>query len=232
MKKITLLLVCLSGLYGKEISGFEHFKAPGITGGYLDTWSPFGMTDKGFDFSVGFYLEGGSESRPSNFWIDKKTKIQIEIDSISAINSVLGDVTRDNDSESKGLNDHAVRMARVFLSIHTARNGRSGLALIFSTREKCDEVITRLRNAGLDEATGKLLTKLAEESILNANVASKEFDAIWYEVDKLGGIEKVTVRGGLEPIKVISVLREAIFDAGKVRQDILKGENIVSPLIQ
>ncbi len=53
----------------------------------------------------------------------------------------------------------------------------------------------------------------------------------YYEVDRLGGIERVTIRGSMEPVRIASVLRESIFDAGKVRPALLKKENIFDPAL-
>ncbi len=232
MKNILLGLIFIGSVFGADSGGFAHFEAPRIVGGYFQEWSPFGITDKGLDFSVGFTLEGGNESSPRNFWISKKTQTLIEIDSIAAINAVLKDVSGKPVSSHQPNADDTILIARKLLSVHFSSAGNTGLALFFRSHEQNVETVSRLKVAGLDEATGKLLIELADQSIITSNVEAKEFQSVWYEVDKLGAIERVTIKGSLEPVNVISVLRESVFGAGRVNSDLLQGKNIKSPLIR
>jgi len=221
---VTILLA--TGLHGSDFRGWEHFKAPDIAGGYCADWNTLGLSDKGFDFGVGFYLNGNDESIPVNFWISKKTNILIEISSIAAVNNVVTDAfVSQGASEAHGNPWLAIDAVRRLLSTQIASNGRTGLSLYFEHHRDLISVISRLKSAGLDEATTGLLLRLGGECSQTENSATKEWSAIWYEIDKLGGIERVTIRGSLEPVKVVSVLHEAIFDAGKVSPKLLDRSN-------
>jgi len=231
-----MIAICSGCLYGSDFRGFDHFQAPGFVGAYSYDWSPLGITDKGFDFCVGFYFAGTSESSPECFWIGKKTRKLVEVNSISAVNNVIaeafGDVVSNNNPQKSVV---AIEGARHLLSTLVTSDGQTGLALYFDfpfeVPEDLFRVVSRLKKAGLDETTANLLLRLGKESSVTENVAAKKWSTIWYEIDRLGGIERVTVQGSLEPVKVISVLHEIIFDAGKVNPGLLKRSNFFDPTL-
>jgi hypothetical protein len=222
-----VLVTLLSGvLYGADWRGFDHFKAPGIVGAYCAEWNPLGITDKGFDFCVILNLAGDDESSPEEFWISKKNRVLTEIDSIAAVNSVVADVFETPHATSHlEVSRAAIEGARRLLSTQVASDGRTGLALYFDSPQDLIRLVSRLKAAGLDKPTANLLLRLGDESAVTENVAIKEWSAVWYEIDRLGGIERVTLRGSLEPVKVVSVLHEAVFDAGKVNPALLRRSN-------
>jgi hypothetical protein len=228
MKTILWLYIVLlaGGLYGSDFRGFDHFKAPEVVGAYYSEWNPLGVTDRGFDFGVGFYLNADNESSPINFWVGKKTKVLLEINSIAAVNNVVDDAFGSQASSGHQDNSRqAIEAARRLLSTQVASGGQSGLSLFFDSRRDLVSVVSRLKNAGLDQSTASLLLRLGEECTATETIATKEWSVVWYEIDRLGGIERVTVRGSLEPVKVVSVLHEAIFDAGKVNPALLRRSN-------
>jgi hypothetical protein len=230
--KIILSIVYIfitGGLYGADSPGFDHFNAPGIVGAYFNGWFPFGMNSKGFDFEVGFYMNPDAESDPMNFWIGKKTKTLIEINSITAVNYVVADAF--GGQPPSGCLDNtqlALKAIQRLLSIQMAGRGLTGFPLHLDSQEDLVSIDSGLRHAGLDEPTASLLLRLGKEYIEVENIGAKEWSAMWYEVDRLGGIERVTIRGSLKPVKVISVLHEAIFDAGTVNPSLLIMSNFGS----
>ena len=83
-------------------------------------------------------------------------------------------------------------------------------------------MISRLKNAGLDDGTCELLLKLGNERVEAVDSATREWSSSWYEVNRLGGIEKVTIRGTSIPMKLASVLRESVYKDATVRTDLLR----------
>lgn len=224
------MLILSVRLYGDDFRGFNHFKAPEIVGAYCNDWNPLGVTVEGFNYNVGFYLSGDNESAPENFWISRKNHAIIEIDSITAVNSVIADAFEGSTSKGHSGNQKiAIEGARRLLSTQIASGGRTGFALYFSSHQELVRVIARLKSAGLDEPTMNLLLQLGEKSRVTENDAAKAWSASWYEIDRLGGIERVTIQGSLEPVKVVSVLHEVVFGAGKINPDLLRRNNFYDP---
>ena len=126
----------------------------------------------------------------------------------------------------------AISTIRELLSIHMTRFGRTGFSLALDTSMGGSDgslarAIARLQSNGLDQETADLLLHLGKDCSEKVNLDTQEWIAVWYEVDRLGGIEKVTIKGTIGPPKIRSVLREAIFDAGKVKPDILMRDKII-----
>ena len=195
-----------------------------VVGTYYNIWHPLGPTDKGFDFTAGFRLQDGNISAPLEFWISKETHVLLDVDSISSINRVISDTNRTGPTAADAKAAHfAIETARMLVCEKVKYQGATGIALTMSGRD-LTEIIRRLSDAGLDDNTAKLIGNLGSSIREDVDVATKTWRNEWYEIDSLGGIDKVTVTGSLDPMKVVSILRQAVYGEGTVKPGLLRRE--------
>ena len=189
--------------------------------------NPLGIATSGLSFSVGFKLKDGAWTNPIVFWIGKRGGRQIEVNSIDAVNVVLaeafGGAKQQPDVKDE---DKAIRWARILLEVPFVVRGPSGLSLAFQDQAIASHIIMRLEKAGLEKKVGTLLLGLSREYVVEKDEGADRWSATWYEVDKLGGVERVTIRGLLKPVVVSSILKESIYPAGTVNPKLMISDNL------
>jgi len=227
-KAVVICFLLADAAFAEDGKGFNNFSAPGVVGAYASEWTPLGITDQGYDFSIGFYLDGDGQSDPLRFWIKKGAKKGIEIDSIGAVNTVLSEF----DGKQAAISNpkeisHMISLARWLLSTPVLNRGQTGFPLKFEPDRELATAISRLQKMGLDSATCALLLKLGSESAETVKLNDNLWYAEWFEVTKMGGIEKASIKGTIEPMAVTNLVRELVFAPGKVKVELLRRENLV-----
>lgn len=224
MKKWICLLssyVLAISATAQNIEKFRHFNAPGIEGAFHSPWDPLGPTDKGYIFSIGFYLCGKAESSPIIVWIPKSgDQTPTEVKSIASINAVARQITADQPAElaTKTSIEIACRLVA-----HTIVNkGSCGFSLDPEAPNKPQWIIARLRKVGLNESDVAMLNGLVAQT--RSIIGNNEWMRRWFEIDSLGSVEKVTVMGTVEPPLVKSLQVETVFEAGRIDSEILRKE--------
>ncbi len=196
-----------------------------VIGTYYNLWSPLGPTPNGFDFSIGFRFADGNQSTPRDIWIGKKSQMVLEVDSIAAVNLVVADsylaegMTRDE----KAIHN-TIAGIRKLLMRQSAFSGQTGIALIFERQKDLDALVQRVRQAGVDGETAAIIERLGNMAKEHIDVAAGKWNTEWYEVDPMGAVEKVSIAGELQPVRIQSVLRELLYDVGKVNPNFLRAE--------
>jgi hypothetical protein len=198
------------------------FKAPGIARPFYAPGSPFGMTEKGFCFGLGFNLTDGSESGVSFFWVSAGAERPLPVDSISAVNRVSLDLRLPISGGSLTYFSVALKPFYKLQCRLTRTNGPSPLSLYFENTKDLESVIYRLKTSGLDSEICDLLKKLGQETVIDVNTERNQWRFSWCEIDASGGIERVTLLGTTQPLRQHSILREVLFDSGHVPQQFLK----------
>lgn len=217
------LLFCIAPTYA-SLPAENHI--PGVpsqvVGAYSATFAPEPL-GIGFGFTAGFRLQDGNESEPVAFWISKDKDVLLAVDSISSINRVFSETLK---SRPKWPDAKAIHVARLLISEKVRYQGVTGIAL---TMDRSDllEVTRRLSDAGLDDNAVKLIRVLGSSMKEGVDSVSKTWSSEWYEIDSMGGVEKVTVKGSLDPVKVISILHETVYGEGTVKPGLLRRDNFV-----
>lgn len=224
MKKwIFFLSSCLLTVSAtaQNMEKFKHFNAPGITGAFHTPWDPLGPTDKGYIFSIGFYLSGKDESSPVIMWIPKSgNQTPTEVKSIASINAVARQITAGQPPELA--TKTTIEIARRLVASTIVNKGSGGFSLDPEASNKPQWIIARLRKAGLSESDVAMLNGLVEHT--RSTIGDKQWTRIWFEIDSLGSVEKVTVTGTVEPLSVKSLQVETVYGAGRIDVEILKKE--------
>ena len=210
-----------------DMRTFGKFNAPEITGAFNSRWSPTGVTDKGRIFSVGFYLKDGSETRPTVLWIGKNESKVIEVRSIGSVNMVLSQLVSPQDA-GRNLNA-AISIACRLIVVPVASHGQTGFALDREINPNVEQFLSALSSQGLDVKTqGKLEAYLRDggtEVDRNAGL----WHRWWYEVDPVGSIDRVSIRGSVVPMKVTNMSNEIVADTDTVPSQMLRVEKLRPP---
>lgn len=203
---------------------FENFSAPAVSGAYKALWFPVGPTDKGLIYGIGFYLVNGSETTPTVMWLGKGDAIPMEVKSLAAINDVVHQLTPSNPSETGRLG--AIEVICRLIARPLAAKGATGFSLDRQLNRAVTDIIARLKGEGLDNDTVLMLERFEQEARTEIDGQNNRWMRSWYEIDPIGAVERVVVHGVLAPMKTTSVLREAVFEKGKVRVDLLVREKM------
>ncbi|OIQ85107.1 hypothetical protein GALL_330510 [mine drainage metagenome] len=224
MKTWTLLLcscVLTHSIFAQNANNFEHFTAPGVTGAFYAPWDPLGPTDKGYVFSIGFFLAGKDETTPLIMWIPKSgNRSPIEVKSLAAINAIARQITAGQSPEAA--RNITIQIVCRLVSNTMVNMGSGGFILDPNGENKPQSIITRLRKAGLSESDAAMLNGLVEQA--RFTIGNKQWARSFFEVDSLGSVEKITLTGTVNPPSVKSLQVEAVFDAGRIGVEILKRE--------
>lgn len=203
---------------------FEHFNAPGVTGAFHAPWDPLGPTDKGYVFSIGFYLADKDESSPVIIWIPKSgNQTPMEVKSLAGINAVARQLTAGQPSELA--RKTTIEIACRLVAHAIVNKGSGGFSLDPEAENKPQWIIDRLRNAGLSDGDVAMLSGLAEQA--RFTIGDKEWMRSWFEIDSMGSVVKITVTGSFEPSTVKSLRVETVFDAGRIDVEVLKKEKLL-----
>lgn len=203
---------------------FEHFNAPGITGAFHAPWDPLGPTDKGYVFSIGFFLADKEESSPVIMWIPKSgNQTPMEVKSLAGINAVARQITIGQPSEL--VRKTTIEIACRLVAHTIVNKGSGGFSLDPEADNKPQWIIARLRKAGLSDSDVAMLNGLVEQA--RFTIKDKEWMRSWFEIDSLGSVEKITVTGTVEPSAMKSLQVEAVFDAGRINVEVLKKERLL-----
>lgn len=88
---IVLLGLCLLAVpeFGQTADISKRLTVPGVVGVFQRAWDPLLPTDRGFIYSVGYYLDGDQKTTPIVVWIpDSGDRTPLEIKSLASINIV------------------------------------------------------------------------------------------------------------------------------------------------
>ena len=206
---------------------FENFKSQEITGAFNSPWSPTGVTDKGLIFSVGFYLKDGSETRPTVLWIGKNQSKVIEVRSLGSINSVMAQLVSAQDVR-RNVNA-AIGVACRLIGAPAASHGQTGFVLDREINSSVDEFLKALRSQGLEVKTQLKLEAYLHDRGTEVDRGTGQWRRWWYEVDQGGSIERVSVRGSIEPMKVTTISNELVADSETVPSQMLRVEKLRQP---
>jgi hypothetical protein len=218
---IFCFVLTAASIVAQNPRGFESFRAPGVSGAFCNMQSPLGPTDKGLGFSIGFYLSGDDESSPVVMWIPNSGgQNPKEVRSLGDINAVARQITAGEAPES--VTKITIEVARRIVSSTIVNKGSGGFALDPGLVNRPEFIISRLRKAGLAESDVAMVEGLAKQA--RFEIGEHEWTRIWFEIDSLGSVTKVTARGAVTPPAIKSVQMETVFESGRIDPDILKRE--------
>lgn len=227
MKTRTLFLCSCAlthSMLAQNVPDFKHFTAPGVTGAFYAPWSPLGPTDKGYVFSIGFYLTGKEETSPLTLWIPKSgNRTPIEVKSLATINAIARQITAGQSPEAA--RNTTIEIACRLVSSMVVNKGTGGFTLDPRANDQPKWIIAWLRKAGLSESDAAMLNGLVEQA--KFSIGDKQWTRSWFEVDSFGSVEKITVTGVVEPPSVKSLQIETVFGAGTIGVKILKRERML-----
>lgn len=227
MKTWTLFLCSCAlthSIFAQNVPDFKHFTAPGVTGAFYTPWYTLGSTDKGYVFSIGFFLADKGETTPLIMWMPRSgNRSPIEVRSLAAINATVRQLAA---GQSPALTTESkINIACKLLSSTIVNKGSGGVRLDPSTENRPEWYISLLRKAGLRESDAAMLNGLVKQA--KFTVGDKQWTRSWFEVDSLGSVEKITVTGKVKPLSIQSLQVEAVYDAGRIGVEILKRERIL-----
>jgi hypothetical protein len=221
-KWIYVLPTCVlaSSAIAQGAQGFEHFNAPGITGAFHAPWDPLG-TDKGYLFSIGFFMSDKSESSPVVMWIPKSgNHSPMEVKSPASINAVARQITKGQPPNVS--RQSTIEIARRLVAHTVINKGAGGFSLDPRSENNPQWIIARLRKVGLSDNDVAMLNGLLAQT--RFTIGEKEWVRSWFEIDSWGAVERITVTGVLDPPAMRSLQIEVVAEAGRLDPDVLKKE--------
>ncbi|HEY1792915.1 MAG TPA: hypothetical protein VGG34_08345 [Opitutaceae bacterium] len=223
----TNLLVWCNIAFSKD-GVIEQFSAPYIDGAYYINWAPFGDSIKGNDYLVGFRLHGGINSDPLKLWFDKKSETLIEVGSISSLNEVLNEIFPDIIGSSDPVSaSKIIWAARKWLSNDVVGGECTGFHLWRDSSGNSERIIQRLRRFGLAEAKCRSLDSLKAQATQRINIKQHIWTCVWFEVNREGAIESVTMKGTVGPTEVTALSREILPKYGRIDVRLLKRDILI-----
>lgn len=211
-----LSILPLCGLANTDkFRAFEDFRAPEVVGAYSFPMTPLGPTENGVIYSIGFSLKDGTDMSPTMLWVGRTYPHPLEVNSIAAINVVVDQVARGWSTSE------AIRIECALIGKMTGGTNRPDFALDRANNPEVDKRITQLKESGLDQTAVALLKRLVDDSKTVIDTKANSWMRSWHEVDALGAIERVVVRGSCEPMRTNSILKETVFGAGTINANVL-----------